>query len=257
MSVPGAPVRWRTVWITGASSGIGRAVALRLAASGARVAASARTEAGLAALAAENSAVAAFPLDVVEPGPVADTVERIERELGGIDLAILAAGTWTQVKPARAFDPEVFRRAMEVNYLGTVNALAALVPRMVARGGGHIAIVASVAGYRGLPRAAAYGPSKAALINLAESIRPELEARGVRISVINPGFVRTPMTDVNRFPMPFLMEPDEAARRIVAGLAAGRYEIAFPTRFVAVMKLLRALPDAAFFWVVRTLMMRK
>jgi NAD(P)-dependent dehydrogenase (short-subunit alcohol dehydrogenase family) len=247
------PVPWRTVWITGAGSGIGRAVALRLAANGATVAASARSEDALDALATDGDAISAFPVDVVETGHVADTVDRIERQFGEIDLAILAAGTWTQVTPVRGIDPEVFRRAMDVNYLGTVNALAALVPRMVARGRGHIAIVASMAGYRGLPTAAAYGPTKAALINLAESIRPELEARGVRVSVINPGFVRTPMTDVNRFPMPFLMEPEDAARRIVAGLEAGRYEIAFPTRFALIMKLLRLLPDGVFFLAARML----
>lgn len=253
MATTDTPVPWRTVWITGASTGIGRAVALRLAARGVAVAASARSEHDLAALAAESGTIAVYPLDVAETGAVVETVGRIEQDLGGIDLAILSAGTWTQVKPAKAIDPEVFARAMAVNYQGCVNALAALVPRMIARGRGHIAIVASVGGYRGLPKAAAYGPTKAALINLAESIRPEFEARGVRISVINPGFVRTPMTDVNRFPMPFLMEPEEAARRIVAGLEAGRYEIAFPTRFVLMMKVLRILPNAAFFWVMRRL----
>jgi short-subunit dehydrogenase len=251
MSVPGIPPRWPAVWVTGASSGIGRELAVQLAARGSAVAASARSEDELAALASGDDLISSYPLDVTGTGPVADTVESIERDLGPIDLAILAAGTWTQVKAAGKFDPDTFRRAMEVNYQGTVNALAALVPRMVARGRGHIAIVASVAGYRGLPKAAAYGPTKAALINLAESIRPELEARGVRISVINPGFVRTPMTDVNTFPMPFLMEPDEAARRIVAGLEAGKYEIAFPIRFVVLMKLLRILPNALFFRVSR------
>lgn len=254
MSVPGIPPRWPAVWVTGASSGIGRELAVQLAARGSAVAASARSEDELATLASGTDLISSYPLDVTGSGPVADTVENIERDLGPIDLAILSAGTWSQVQPARNLDPDTFRRAMDVNYMGTVNALAALVPRMVARGRGHIAIVASVAGYRGLPKAAAYGPTKAALINLAESIRPELEARGVRISVINPGFVRTPMTDVNTFPMPFLMEPDQAARRIVAGLEAGKYEIAFPTRFIVLMKLLRVLPNTLFFRVSRMMM---
>ena len=119
-----------------------------------------------------------------------------------------------------------------------------------------LSIVASVAGYRGLPKAAAYGPSKAALINLAEALKPELEPHGVRISIVNPGFVRTPMTARNDFSMPFLMEPGEAAERIIAGLRAGRYEIAFPRRFAVVLKILRLLPDAVFFRIVRKFVLR-
>lgn len=248
---------WTTAWITGASTGIGAEVAKLLAARGIPVAASARTAERLESLAAEHASVTPFALDVADDAAVSETVGRIEERLGPIDLAILSAGTWISVNPARQFDPEDFRRTMDVNFHGVVSAMAAVLPRMLDRGRGHIAVVSSVGGYRGLPRAGAYGASKAALINMVEAVRPELEAKGVKISLINPGFVRTPMTDVNKFPMPFLMEADEAARRIVAGLEAGRYEIAFPTRFVLVLKTLRILPNAVFFWIVRRFMLRR
>jgi short-subunit dehydrogenase len=141
---------------------------------------------------------------------------------------------------------------LDVNYLGVVNALAACLPAMKGRGHGQIAWMASVAGYRGLPKAAAYGPGKAALINLAESLKVDLERLGIILSVINPGFVRTPMTAGNDFPMPFLMEPEDAARRTIAGLKAGRFEIAYPRRFAALLKVGRVLPYWLYFWLIRT-----
>lgn len=247
---------WSVAWVTGASTGIGAETARLLAARGVTVAVSARSREKLEAMAGAAPATRAYPLDVADESATAGTVDAIERDIGPIDLAILSAGTWHPVDPATGFDAALFRDTMEVNFFGVINAMAALVPRMVARGRGHIAIVSSVSGYRGLPRAGAYGASKAALIYLAEAVRPELESRGVMVSVINPGFVRTPMTAPNRFPMPLLMEPDAAARRIVAGLEAGKYEIAFPTRLALLLKLLRILPNAAFFWVVRKFMLK-
>lgn len=238
---------WKVVWITGASTGIGREIALQLAASGVVVAASARSEEKLRAL---GSGVRAYPLDVTDRAAVTATVANIERELGPIDLAILGAGTYSPVE-VDGFDPEVFERTMTANYLGVVSCVAAVMPGMLARKSGHLAWIASVAGYRGLPKAAAYGPSKAALINLAECLKPELDARGVTISMINPGFVETPLTAQNDFAMPFLMQAKDAARLSIEGLARRKFEIAFPWRFVTILKIARLLPYAMYFWLVR------
>ena len=154
-------------------------------------------------------------------------------------------------------DIDAIRSGVEVNYMGVVNALAALVPRMRERGQGHIAIVASVAGYRGLPRATAYGPTKAALINLAETLKSELEPFGITVSVVNPGFVDTPMTSDNPFPMPGIMPADKAAQALLAGLEKRRFEIIFPRGFVYAVKLLRILPYRLFFWYVSRTMIDK
>ena len=135
--------------------------------------------------------------------------------------------------------------------MGAVNGLAAVLPRFIARRAGHVAVVSSVAGYRGLPSASAYGPTKAALINLCESLKPDLDRFGVKISVVNPGFVRTPLTDRNPFPMPFLMEVDDAAARLAAGLDTGKFEITFPRRFTYLVKLARILPYGLYFRLVK------
>lgn len=240
------PLPWAVAWVTGASTGIGRETAIQLAGAGVRVAASARSADRLAGL---GSGIDAFPLDVTDGASVIDTVARIEDRLGPIDLAILGAGTYHPVAIGN-LDPDLFASTMQVNYLGVVNGLAALLPRMRARRAGHISWIASVAGYRGLPRAAAYGPTKAALINLAESLKPELAREGIRVSVINPGFVATPMTAQNDFPMPFLMQPEEAARKTIRGLAAGKFEITYPWPFVTLLRMARCLPYRAYFRLV-------
>jgi NAD(P)-dependent dehydrogenase (short-subunit alcohol dehydrogenase family) len=247
------------VWITGASSGIGRALALRLARVGRTVVASARNVDALASLSAEARAfggrIESVPLDVTGEGAVLDAVERIERTIAPISLAILNAGLHIPVDP-RDFKVADFRQLAEINLFGTLHCLGALLPRMIGRRGGHIAIVASVAGYGGLPTAAAYGMTKAGLINMAEALRPELAALGIELQVVNPGFVRTPLTDRNRFPMPFLVEAEDAAAAIEWGLARRRFEIAFPRRFVLLMKLLRLLPYPLFFAITRRLVPR-
>jgi short-subunit dehydrogenase len=163
---------------------------------------------------------------------------------------VLNAGTHRPVDP-RALKPEDFEKLVAVNLLGTVNCLAAVLPPMLARGHGRIAVVASVAGYRGLPTAAAYGMTKAGLINMAEALRVELAPCGIVVQIVNPGFVRTPLTDRNDFPMPFLMEPEAAADAFFRGLQSDRFEIAFPWRFVWMMKLLRCLPAPLAFAVTR------
>ncbi len=241
-----AVLPWKVVWITGASTGIGREVALQLAAQGVIVAASARSADKLKALGAN---IKPYPVDVTDRDAMLQTIEKIERDLGSIDLAILGAGTYSPVE-IDAFDPSLSELAMGVNYMGVVNGVTGLLAHMLPRRKGHIAWIASVAGYRGLPKAAAYGPTKAALINLAESLKPELDARGITVSVINPGFVETPMTAQNEFPMPFMIKTDEAARRTIAGLAKGHFEIAYPTRFVAILKIMRVLPYRLFFWLI-------
>ena len=239
----------RIAWITGASTGIGRALALRLVRDGWTIAASARASDALTGLAAGSEAIRAYPLDVTDAAATARVAAEIERELGPIDLAVANAGTDART-PATGFDPAVVRRVIEVNLLGSANTLAAVMPETIRRRSGHIAVVASVAGYRGLPRAAAYSASKAGLIALAEGLKFDLDRAGVKIQVVNPGFVRTPLTDRNDFAMPFLMDADEAAERIVKGLAGSAFEIAFPRRFAWILKLLGCLPDRLYFRLV-------
>jgi NAD(P)-dependent dehydrogenase (short-subunit alcohol dehydrogenase family) len=242
----------RVVWITGAGKGIGRALAHRYAADGWTVAASARTEGDLLALQDDcaSGTIRAFPLDITDSAAVDAAVTRIEEELGPIDLAILNAGNHRPLN-ANDFDIDVFRTLVETNLMGTVNCLAPLVPRLIERESGHIAVVASLAGYRGLPTAAAYGATKAGVINMCESLRPDLAQYNVRLSLINPGFVRTPLTDQNDFPMPFLISAEKAAEYVMQGLRRNAFETAFPWRFAVMMKALKILPDRLFFALTR------
>jgi short-subunit dehydrogenase len=241
------PPHWPIVWVIGASTGIGRELAIQLAAKGSTVAVSARSEEKLKDIPGNTHP---YPVDVTNASQVQGVAETIVRDVGPIDLAICAAGRFTPLDIAE-FNVANFTDTMNVNYLGVIHALASLVPMMRKRGKGHIAVIASVAGYRGLPKAAAYGPTKAALINLAESLKPDLERDGIGISVINPGFVATPMTAHNDFPMPFIMSPQAAAARTIADLEKGKFEIAFPRRFVVFTKLGRILPYSIFFWFSR------
>lgn len=243
-------------WITGAGKGIGKSTALELARRGWTVAASARTESDLATLveeiAAEGGKAYAFPLDITERDAVAEAVGRIEDRLGGIDLALLVAGTYVRFG-AEDFTAEAFARQIDINVTGTVNCLAPVLAAMRERRSGHIAVVSSLTAYRGLPFASAYGASKAALTNMCEALKPELQALGIDMTVIHPGFVKTPLTDRNEFPMPFLMESDEAARRIADGLELRKFEITFPRRFAWMLKVARCLPYAVYFAATRRL----
>jgi len=241
------------VWITGASSGIGREVALRLAREGHRVAASARNaeQLGTLAVACETSAgsITAFPLDVRDAGAASETFKAIEAALGPVERAIFGAASYHQVEAAD-FRAEDFARDVQVNVLGVANCLEPVMRAMIERRRGRLAIISSVAGYRGLPSAAYYGATKAALINLAEALKFDLDRYGVRIQLIDPGFVRTPMTAKNRFAMPFLLEPEDAAARIVRGLSGSGFEITFPKRFTYLLKVLRCLPYRVYFPLV-------
>lgn len=244
------------VWITGASGGLGRAVARQYADAGHTVCASARRADQLAELTDEcrdlAGVVRTFALDVTDPSAVARCAQDILSSVGVPDLTILNAGAHAP-NSVRHFDREVFKHLMEVNYLGTVNCLQEIVPVCLGRRSGHIAVVASVAGYRGLPNASAYGATKAAVINLCEAMQPELKKEGVRLSIVNPGFVRTPMTDKNEFPMPFLMEVEDAARSMIRGLEKNYFETTFPRRFTWLVKFLRLLPVNIYLWLTARL----
>ena len=246
--------RWQNAWIIGASTGIGHALAKRIAGDCGSINVSARSVEKLEALASGFAHMNAKPLDVTDTDAVAGIAAQLVKDCP-LDLVVISSGVWRQVKPGE-FDPDAFRKAVDVNFMGVINVLAAVIPAMIERGAGHVAIVGSVSGYRGLPNAAAYSPMKAALINLAESIRPQLKRRGIDITIVNPGFVDTPMTSVNKFPMPFLMTAEEAADQIATGLETRRYEIAFPTRFVMMLKLLRILPNRIYFWIINKFMLK-
>lgn len=240
-------------WITGASSGIGRAVALAHARAGWTVAATARREADLVSLAAEAAGlpgrIVAHVGDVVDAAGMANVVQSITTAHGPIARALLNAGVYIPTRPSTMVLDD-YRRSFDVNLMGTVNSLAAVLPGMLARGVGQIAITSSVAGYGGLPTSAAYGATKAGLINLAASLKFDLDNTGVLIQVINPGFVETPATDKNPFEMPFLMKQEAAAERVLSGLATSRFEITFPRRFALILKALNLLPYGAYFALV-------
>ncbi|MCL4151023.1 UNVERIFIED_CONTAM: hypothetical protein GTU68_061506, partial [Idotea baltica] len=216
-------------WVTGASGGIGRAVARKLAQEGWTVYATARSRDKLMSLAgASNGRIVAAPGDVTDPQTMEEIVAKIEAN-EGLALAILNAGVYTPM-PAQEFTAETARKHFDVNLTGVTNGLAPAMRGMLEKGSGCLALVASVAGYNGLPKAAAYGATKAGLINMAEALAFDLHPAGVRISLICPGFVETDATAVNDFDMPFLMQTDEAAARIVKGLKTTKFEIASHAR---------------------------
>lgn len=238
-------------WVTGGGSGIGRALALALSRAGWRVAVSGRDPAKLQSTCDADPAgrLLPVPLDVTDEAAVQDAVARLEDRHGAIGLAVLNAGDY-QPMALDQFDSALFQRLMAVNYLGVVHGLAALLPRMRARRCGQILINASLSGYRGLPLAAPYGATKAALINLAESLRNECQAAGIRLRLLNPGFVRSPLTDRNAFPMPFLVEPEALAEHVVRALPGRRFEIAYPRRMHWLMAALRLLPARLYFALI-------
>lgn len=245
------PIRsWkgRRVWVVGASSGIGAAFAQALIARGARVALSARNAQALAAIAASGSPEQTLhlPLDVTRTEEIAAAFNRIISTWSGLDLAVLLAGSHQPVR-AWELDAAQARTLVETNLIGVLNASAALVPAFCRSTQGAIAIVSSVAGYGGLPSSLVYGATKAALINFAETLYLDLAPRGIGVYLINPGFVKTPLTDGNEFKMPALISPEEAAREMIKGFEDGKFEIHFPKRFTFWLKLLRILPYRIYF----------
>jgi short-subunit dehydrogenase len=244
----------KIAWITGSSSGIGRALAKRLVKDGYRVAASARNADSLASLAAEHPGqIIAFPLDVTDGGAVRHGVEAVTTAMGPIDLAIFAAGSYTR-DYAADFSVARTRQMFDLNVMGTANCLEAVMPGMIARKAGHIAVVASVTAYVGLPGAASYGATKAALNSMCEALYPDLAAKGVKMTIINPGFVATPLTEKNDFPMPFLVSSEEAADTIAKGLDKGKFEIIFPWKMALAIRLLHALPHRLRFALTRKML---
>jgi NAD(P)-dependent dehydrogenase (short-subunit alcohol dehydrogenase family) len=244
--------RGKTVWVIGASSGIGAETARLLLLKGAKVALSARSAEGLQRLAdgVPHEATLIAPMDIARPQEVVEAFRSIEAQWGVPDLTMVVAGTYNEMR-AWEFDREAARKLLDVNLNGPLNVLDVLLPKLIKRGSGGIGLVASVAGYRGLPKALIYGPSKAALINMAESLYFDLAPRGIGVYLINPGFVDTPLTKGNDFPMPGLMSPQDAAKEFVQGLEDGDFEIAFPRSFVRKLKLARLLPYKQYFAVLK------
>jgi NAD(P)-dependent dehydrogenase (short-subunit alcohol dehydrogenase family) len=244
----------RHVWLVGASTGIGRATASRLHGLGARVTVSARGAAALDAFVAEHPGARALAFDATDAAAVQAAAQTLLQRDGRIDLAMYCAGHYTPMQ-AGDFDLDEAVRHQQINYVGALNLLGAVLPSLIGQAAAgqpaNLSLVASVAGYRGLPNALAYGPTKAALINLAEVLFLDLAPRGVGVSLINPGFVETPLTAQNHFHMPALITPEAAAAAIVQGWAAGAFEIHFPKRFTRFLKALRQLPDALYFGAIR------
>jgi short-subunit dehydrogenase len=222
------------IWITGASTGIGAATARELAARGHTLFLTARSIDKLAELPG-----------MPKPGDVTDreAMRRIAEEIAPLDIALLNAGTYEPLTLDN-FRAEIFRSHLEVNVMGTVHCIESVLPDLLRRRAGRIAVVASVTGFVGLPRAEAYGATKAFLISMCDSLRADLDGSGVAVTVINPGYVRSRLTDQNDFEMPFLMESEDAARIIADGLERGRPEISFPLRMALAMKLLGSAPGA-------------
>ena len=252
MTVPRMQPSDGVAWITGASSGIGEAVALELAQRGWTVAITARRLDLLEDVARRAEGlpgrIVAHAGDVTDTGSMKAVVDGIESVHGPIALAVLNAG----IAPdsAGVLDMAVFEQTIAVNLTGTARALAAVIERMTPRKRGQIAVNASVAGYGGLPAASAYGVSKAAAIHLCETLKFECDRQGLRLQVVNPGWITTPLTRRKDLPMPFIMPPEAAARRIVDGFARSGFEITFPRRLSWVMKAVNLLPYPVYFWLI-------
>ncbi len=237
-------------WITGASTGIGRRLAVELAQSGWRVAITARRVELLQELAAQHPNLVAFAGDVTDAAGMAALVEQIEQESGPIMLAVLNAGTYKH-ESIEAINVPDFTHTIATNLLGVVHGLVPLLSKMRARRSGQVAIVSSVAGFTGLPGSLAYGASKAALINLAEALQIEAAPHNIKIQVVCPGFVDTPLTAQNQFPMPFMISAEVAVSHIINGLSSSKFEISFPWPMVMLLKVLRRLPYWLYLPLVR------
>ncbi len=240
----------KVIWITGASTGIGKSLAIKFSKQGWKVAISARRKNLLDDISKENENIYSFPLDVTNQKACLDVFENIKSELQSIDIAVFCTGMHDP-KSEKNFNLDKVREIMEVNYFGTVNSVNSVYEYFKNKKSGQISIVSSVAGYRGLPAAGAYCASKSALITFAESLYFDLIRSNVRVSVISPGFIKTPMTDKNDFPMPMLKTPEFAADKIFNGLTKGKsFEIHFPKSFTFMMKFIQLIPNWLYFGTI-------
>lgn len=243
-------MRDKKIWLVGASEGIGRALAQRLTAEGARLALTARNTERLTQLASELGALA-VPADVQDMASLTNAYETLRSAWGTPDIVIYNAGFYEPMA-AQDLNLPLAEKMMDINFSGALRTLSFILPDFIAANKGHIALVASVAAYRGLPGAIGYGASKAALLHLAQNIAVDLQDTGIKVHVICPGFVRTRLTAKNSFTMIQMIEPEQAARQIVDGLKSSRFEIRFPFPFAALMKFFSILPHRLFLRIMRS-----
>ncbi len=240
----------KSIWITGASSGIGKALAIKFANQGWKVAASARREHLLKELNQENENIHPFPLDVTNIDQCKTVFGSIAEKFNNIEISIFGTGIHDP-KSEKKFNLDKIRQIMEVNYFGTMNCINAVYDYYNNKKSGQISIISSVAGYRGLPAAGAYCASKSALTSFTESLQFEMKRKNVRVSLVSPGFIKTPMTDQNDFPMPMIKSPEFAAEQIYLGLIKKKgFEIHFPKAFTFFLKFLRILPNNIYFKLI-------
>ena len=237
----------KNIWITGASSGIGKALAIKFANEGWQVAASARRESLLKELSNQYTNIQSFPLDVTDSDKCKSVFKDIVEKFENIEICVFGTGIHDP-QSEKKFNLEKIKKIMEVNFFGTMNSINSVYDYFGQRKVGQISIISSVAGYRGLPAAGAYCASKSALTSFAESLHFEMKRKNVRVSLISPGFIKTPMTDQNDFPMPMIKSPEFAADQIYNGLLKkSGFEIHFPKVFTFFMKILRILPNSIYF----------
>jgi len=240
----------KVIWITGGSSGIGRALAIKFANKGWIVAVSARRENLLLELNKINKNIHSFPLDVTNIDQCKKVFKNIVEKFKNIEISIFSTGIHDP-KSEKEFNLEKIRKIMEVNYFGTMNSINSIYSYYNNKKSGQISIISSVAGYRGLPAAGGYCASKSALTSFAESLHFEMKRKNVRVSLVSPGFIKTPMTDQNDFPMPMIKSPEFAAEQIYNGLINKKsFEIHFPKAFTYFLKFLRILPNSIYFKIV-------
>ena len=249
MNPPITDWQGRSVWLIGASSGIGLATAQALHAAGARVVVSARKAELLQKFVDVHPGSEAVVLDVGDSAAIAQAAKYIQAQQG-LDVVVYCAGYYQAVRGTDYSLNEMLRH-QDVNYTGALRVLDAVLPALIAQGYGHISLIASVAGYRGLPQSLAYGPTKAALINLAEALYYDLSPHSVGVSMVMPGFVETPLTSHNTFPMPAIISPEQAAQAMLSGWRKGEFQIHFPKRFTRLLQLLRLLPYRWYFAILR------
>ncbi len=241
----------KVIWITGGSSGIGKALAYKFANEGWQVALSARREELLNQISKSNNNIHSFPLDVLDVEKCKEVFNKIVTKFENIDIAVFSTGIHDP-DSERKINLESIRKIMETNFFGTMNSINSVYNYFKDKKSGHISIVSSVAGYRGLPMAGAYCASKSALISYAESLYFEMKRFNVRVSVVNPGFIKTPMTDQNPFPMPMIETPEFAAEEMFKGLTKSKsFEIHFPKKFTFIMKILKIIPNWLYLKLIK------